>query len=84
MEDLLIKLMMPGQYLEQGYFNNIIILNNHLIFFFFSAYCGGLNIAALRACVQLAIIMNDTKAADEYGVWLQLAKKSYSEKLWNG
>ncbi len=51
---------------------------------FLSAYCGGLHIAALRACVEMARIMNDTQAVDEYEVWLQLAKKSYSEKLWNG
>jgi uncharacterized protein (DUF608 family) len=50
----------------------------------FSAYCGGLHIAALRACVEMARIMNDTQAVDEYQVWLNLAKKSYSEKLWNG
>jgi uncharacterized protein (DUF608 family) len=29
-------------------------------------------------------IMNDQNAADEYEVWLNLAKKSYTEKLWNG
>ena len=50
----------------------------------FSAYCGGLHIAALRACVEMARIMGDTDAFDEYDVWLKLAKKSYSEKLWNG
>jgi uncharacterized protein (DUF608 family) len=32
----------------------------------------------------MARIMNDTEAADEYEAWLTLAKKSYSEKLWNG
>jgi uncharacterized protein (DUF608 family) len=32
----------------------------------------------------MARIMNDTQAADEYEVWLELAKKSYSDKLWNG
>ena len=32
----------------------------------------------------MARIMGDTEAADEYEVWLKLAKKSYSEKLWNG
>lgn len=32
----------------------------------------------------MARIMGDTDAADEYAVWLKLAKKSYSEKLWNG
>lgn len=51
---------------------------------FSSAYCGGLHIAALRACVEMARIMNDEKLVDEYDVWLKLAKKSYSEKLWNG
>ena len=51
---------------------------------FFSAYCGGLHVAALRACVEMARILGETQAADEYDVWLQLARKSYSEKLWNG
>jgi len=49
-----------------------------------SAYCGGLHVAALRACLEMARLMNDTDAIDEYETWLQLAKKSYSEKLWNG
>ncbi|CAF4727784.1 unnamed protein product [Rotaria sp. Silwood1] len=49
-----------------------------------SAYCGNLHIAALRACVEMARMMDDTNALDEYDVWLKLAKTSYSEKLWNG
>jgi non-lysosomal glucosylceramidase len=49
-----------------------------------SAYCGGLHIAALRACVEMARILNDDNAIEEYEAWLILAKKSYSEKLWNG
>ncbi|CAF2632217.1 unnamed protein product [Rotaria sp. Silwood2] len=49
-----------------------------------SAYCGGLHIAALRASMEMAQIMDDTSSIDEYEVWLKLAKKSYSEKLWNG
>ncbi|CAF1053763.1 unnamed protein product [Adineta steineri] len=49
-----------------------------------SAYCGGLHIASLRACVEMARLMNDSNAVDEYEVWLKLAKKSYEEKLWNG
>ncbi|CAF3473761.1 unnamed protein product [Rotaria sp. Silwood1] len=49
-----------------------------------SAYCGGLHIAALRASLEMARLMDDTSLVDEYEVWLQLAKKSYSEKLWNG
>ncbi|CAF0984068.1 unnamed protein product [Adineta steineri] len=49
-----------------------------------SAYCGGLHIAALRACVEMARILNDENALNEYEPWLELAKKSYSEKLWNG
>ncbi|CAF0909888.1 unnamed protein product [Adineta ricciae] len=49
-----------------------------------SAYCGGLHVAALRACVEMARIMGDTNAINEYEAWLSLAKKSYSEKLWNG
>ncbi|CAF2719013.1 unnamed protein product [Rotaria sp. Silwood2] len=49
-----------------------------------SAYCGNLHIAALRACVEMARMLKDTDALEEYDVWLKLAKKSYSDKLWNG
>ncbi|CAF4096168.1 unnamed protein product, partial [Rotaria magnacalcarata] len=49
-----------------------------------SAYCGGLQIAALRSCIEMAQIMNDKDLVNEYDEWLQLAKNSYSEKLWNG
>jgi len=63
-------------------------VNPNLIYFYydfiFSAYCGGLHIAALRACVEMARILNDTNALEEYESWLLLAKKSYSDKLWNG
>jgi uncharacterized protein (DUF608 family) len=79
---LLIKLMMHGQSLVQGNFTlDRIIIAHNLIF---SAYCGGLHVAALRACVEMARIMNDSDAIEEYETWLTLAKKSYSEKLWNG
>lgn len=27
--------------------------------------------------------MNDNNASNDYKAWLELAKKSYSEKLWN-
>lgn len=40
--------------------------------------------AALRACLEMARIVNDTSAIEEYGTWLPKAKKAYSEKLWNG
>ena len=55
-----------------------------MFFLLFSAYCGGLHIAALRAYVEMARIMNDTLIVKECEVTLELAKKSYSEKLWNG
>jgi hypothetical protein len=32
----------------------------------------------------MAQLMDDKDSAEEYEVWLQLAKKSYSDKLWNG
>jgi uncharacterized protein (DUF608 family) len=58
--------------------------NSFSLFLIFSAYCGGLHIASLRACIVMARIMDDNDSAEEYDVWLQLAKKSYSDKLWNG
>lgn len=50
----------------------------------FSAYCGGLHVASLRACIEMARIIGDQDAEREYDQWLVKAKKSYSEKLWNG
>lgn len=32
----------------------------------------------------MARVVNDEKARDEYQVWLNQAKQSFSEKLWNG
>lgn len=43
-----------------------------------------MHIAALRACLEMARIMNDEDLVNEYEVWLNQAKKSYDEKLWNG
>ena len=50
----------------------------------FSAYCGGLHVAALRACLEMARIVKDTSAIEEYENWLPVARKAYSDKLWNG
>jgi len=63
---------------------NLIIISFFLYYLIFSAYCGGLHIAALRACIEMARIVNDTNAIEEYELWIEKAKKSYSEKLWNG
>ncbi|CAF0772366.1 unnamed protein product, partial [Didymodactylos carnosus] len=49
-----------------------------------SAYCGGLHVASLRACIEMARVMNDLQAVEEYDMWLEKAKKSLNEKLWNG
>ncbi|CAF4494167.1 unnamed protein product [Rotaria socialis] len=49
-----------------------------------SAYCGNLNVAALRACIEMARLMDDRNALQDYDTWLKLAKTSYSNKLWNG
>ena len=65
-------------------FNLKKLLLNHKHYLFFSAYCGGLQVAALRSCIEMAQIMNDKDLVKEYDEWLQVAKKSYSEKLWNG
>jgi uncharacterized protein (DUF608 family) len=58
--------MTHGQLLVQG---SLFKLNDDLKSdLFFSAYCGGLHIAALRACIEMAKIMNDKDAEDEYGL----------------
>jgi non-lysosomal glucosylceramidase len=63
---------------------NLIFIYLFIYYWIFSAYCGGLHIAALRVCVEMARILNDKNALEEYEAWLILAKKSYSDKLWNG
>ena len=60
------------------------MMNDSNFCFLVSAYCGSLTVAALRACVEMAKLMNDDIALQEYQPWLTLARKSFNEKLWNG
>lgn len=57
----------------------------HLLFvLFFSAYCGGLWVAALYSTVQIANILNQRDISDKYSIVLNKAKDSFNTILWNG
>ncbi len=49
-----------------------------------SAYCGGLWLAAVRASEEMARILDERTAAEEYHQLFLKAQKSYIDKLWNG
>ena len=49
-----------------------------------SAYSGGLWLAALAACEQMAIIAGDDAAAADYAQRLEQATAAYENALWNG
>jgi len=49
-----------------------------------SAYCGGLWLAALRASEEMAKVLGESNAANEYHSLFLKAQKTYLDKLWNG
>jgi non-lysosomal glucosylceramidase len=49
-----------------------------------SAYVGGLHIAVLQACVEMAKVLEDQDSYKKYFEIYERAKKAYNEKLWNG
>jgi non-lysosomal glucosylceramidase len=49
-----------------------------------SAYCGGLWLAALRASEETALVLGESKSAENYHTLFQKAQKTYIDKLWNG
>lgn len=50
----------------------------------FSAYCGGLWIAAVAVTVKMAEKLNDEHTYEKFRDILARGKKSFDEKLWNG
>ncbi len=48
-----------------------------------NTYVGGLYLAALRACEQMAYLMNDTVAANRYKGIYEAGSKNTMERLWN-
>lgn len=50
----------------------------------FSAYCGGLWLAALFAMTKFAEILNKPDDKQKYSILLEKGKKAYDKKLWNG
>ena len=49
-----------------------------------SAYCGSLYLAALRATAEMARVMGDPAAAQEYDAMFKKAQAAFIKKLWNG
>ena len=49
-----------------------------------SAYCGGLYLAALRATTEMARLIGDNTAAQQYDSMFKKAQAAYIRKLWNG
>lgn len=53
-------------------------------FCYFSAYCGGLWLAALYCTVQIANILKQDDISEKYLIILNKAKESFNALLWNG
>jgi non-lysosomal glucosylceramidase len=49
-----------------------------------SAYCGSLYLAALRATTEMARVLGDNSAAQEYDALFKKAQAAFIKKLWNG
>lgn len=52
--------------------------------FFYSAYCGGMWLAALRLTVEMANILEDSENQKKYSEILEKGKAAFEKKLWNG
>ena len=50
----------------------------------FSAYCGGLWLAALRTMSEIAKILGYPEDIRKYSNILQRGRRAYERKLWNG
>ncbi|MDR0749619.1 MAG: hypothetical protein LBF62_08620 [Tannerellaceae bacterium] len=48
-----------------------------------NTYVGGLYLAALRACEQMALIMKDSVAANQYKTIYEAGSKNTMDRLWN-
>lgn len=60
--------------------NYIITINTYI----FSAYCGGLWLAALYCTVQISNILKQDDISEKYSTILNKAKESFNAALWNG
>jgi len=50
----------------------------------FSAYCGGLWLAALYCTVQISNVLKQDDISEKYSTILNKAKQSFNAALWNG
>lgn len=50
----------------------------------YSAYCGGLWVAAVSAVRYMAQVLGHEQDEKEFSNLLEQARRSYEEKLWNG
>lgn len=51
---------------------------------YFSAYCGGLWLAALHGMANMSENLNKKSKFEEYSLLLQRGTKAFEQKLWNG
>ena len=51
---------------------------------FFSAYCGGLWLAALRCLAEAASVIGEEEERKRFCDILERAKEAYNNRLWNG
>ena len=56
---------------------------NDTVNVFYSAYCGGLWIAALRCMVEGARVLDVKEDEDRYNELLTRATEAYQKHLWN-
>ena len=56
----------------------------NLLSFFYSAYCGGMWLAALKMFTEMAKILGHQADSNKFNGILEKAKVSFVDKLWNG
>ncbi len=50
----------------------------------FSAYCGGMWVAAVKAFVEMAEVLGCSEDKEKWTNILDKAKENFEKKLWNG
>ena len=50
----------------------------------YSAYCGGMWLAAVRMFIEMATLLGNQEDAQQFNLILIKGKNSFEKKLWNG
>lgn len=79
---LLIYQTIKAEFVDITYLQNIKYMYKRI--FFYSAYCGGMWLAALRLTVEMANILEDSESQKKYSEILEKGKAAFEKKLWNG